>query len=249
MNIIIFGANGRMGRMLADTINASGEHTVAARVSPSFYTDSIENTYPALAQYDGPADVVIDFSNHAAVRELLSYCTERNIPAVIAATAHTEEELSLIRAAAESIPVFLSANMSIGVALVAALAKRAAAAFPDADIEIIERHHNQKLDVPSGTALLLARRITEARPGARLVVGRHENGKRAPEEIGIHSLRYGSEVGTHEIILSNGAETVTIKHEAENRSLFARGAVAAAEFLIGKGPGLYDMTNIVGGDA
>ena len=135
--------------------------------------------------------------------------------------------------------------MSIGVALLADLAKKAAAVFPDADIEIIERHHNQKLDVPSGTALLLARRIREARPEAEFVVGRHENGRRTPQEIGIHALRYGSEVGTHEIILSNGKENVTLKHEAENRALFADGALVAAEFLAEKGPGLYDMKDIV----
>ena len=248
MNIIIFGANGRMGRMLTETAAASDENEVAARISPSYYTNSLENTYPALAQYDGPADVVIDFSNHAAVRELLPYCIERGLPVVIATTAHTEEELSLIRAAAEKIPVFLSANMSIGVALVASMAKKAAATFPGADIEIIERHHNNKLDVPSGTALMLARRICEARPDAKFIVGRHENGRRTPNEIGIHALRYGSEVGTHEIIISTGAETVTIKHEAENRSLFAQGAVAAAAFLLGKAPGLYDMKDLAGGD-
>ena len=245
MNIIIYGANGRMGRMLYETAAASEEHAVAARISPSFYTDCAENTYPALAQFDGKADVVIDFSNHASVRELLPWCAEKGLPVVIATTAHTEEELSMIREAARSVPVFLSANMSIGVALIAELAKKAAAAFPDADIEIIERHHNQKLDVPSGTALMLARRIKEAREDAAFVIGRHENGKRQKNEIGIHALRYGSEVGTHEIILSTGAETVTIKHEAENRSLFAKGAVAAAAFLIGKEPGLYDMKDLL----
>ena len=244
MNIIVFGANGRMGRMLTETIAASGEHTAAARISPSYYTDSVAGTYPVLDQYDGPADVVIEFSNHTAVGALLPYCVKRGLPVVIASTAHTDAELSMIREAAASIPVFQSANMSIGVALVAELAKRAAAAFPDADIEIIERHHNQKLDVPSGTALLLARRIKEAREDAEFVVGRHENGRRDPREIGIHSLRYGSEVGTHEIILSNGRETVTIKHEAENRSLFAQGALTAASFLVGKGPGLYEMRDM-----
>lgn len=244
MNIIIFGANGRMGRILTETIAASDAHTVAARVSPSYYTDSVAGTYPSIGQYDGPADVVIDFSNHAAVRELIPYCVRRGLPVVIASTAHTEEELSMIREASADIPVFLSANMSIGVALVAELAKQAAAAFPNADIEIIERHHNQKLDVPSGTALMLARRILETRTDARFVVGRHENGKRDPREIGIHSLRYGSEVGTHEIIISTGAETVTIRHEAENRSLFAQGALTAAAFLTGKAPGLYDMRDL-----
>ncbi len=244
MNIIITGANGRMGRMLTDTIAQSGEHTAAARVSPSYYTDSAEGTYPSLRQYDGPADVVIDFSNHAATAELTAYCVDRKLPLVIAATAQTKEDMTLIRKAAESIPVFLSANMSIGVALLAELAKKAAAMFPQADIEIIERHHNQKLDVPSGTALLLARRIQETRPDAEILVGRHENGKRG-REIGVHALRYGSEVGTHEIVISDGKETVTLKHEAENRSLFAQGALAAAAFLVEKEPGLYDMRDIV----
>ena len=244
MNIIINGANGRMGRMLADTAAQSGEYSIAARVSPSFYTDSAQGTYPSLRQYDGPADVVIDFSNHSGTAELMEYCVSRNLPAVVATTAHTEEELALIRQAAEKIPVFLSANMSIGVATLAELAKKAAAMFPRADIEIIERHHNQKLDVPSGTALLLARRIQEARPEAEILVGRHENGKRGGE-IGVHSLRYGSEVGTHEIVISDGMETLTLKHEAENRALFAQGALAAAAFLQGRAPGLYDMRDIV----
>lgn len=244
MNIILTGANGRMGRILTDLITRSGEHTLAARISPSYYTDCRAGTYPTLRQYDGAADVVIDFSSHAATRELLDGCMERNLPLVLATTGQTGEELSLIRRAAETIPVFLSANMSIGVALLAGLAQKAAAVFPAADIEIIERHHNQKKDVPSGTALLLARRLQEVRAGAELLVGRREDGARGTE-IGIHSLRYGSEVGTHEIIISTGNETITLRHEAENRALFAEGAIAAAAFLLGKAPGLYDMRDIV----
>ena len=135
--------------------------------------------------------------------------------------------------------------MSIGVALLADLAARAAAAFPGADIEIVECHHNQKLDVPSGTALLLARRLQEVRPHANLVVGRHENGKRDPDDIGIHSLRYGNEVGIHEIIISTGSETITLRHEAENRSLFAQGAIAAAAYIVGRAPGMYDMRSMM----
>ena len=245
MDIVITGANGHMGRMLAETIGAGGRHRVAARVSPSLYTDSAAGTYPILDQYDGPADVVIDFSNHQGTAALLDCCEARRLPVVIATTGHTEAELDRIRHASVSIPVFLSANMSVGVALLADLARRAAAAMPGADIEIIERHHNRKLDVPSGTALLLARRIREARPGAEFVIGRHENGRRAPQDIGIHSLRYGNEVGTHEIILSDGRETLTLKHEAEHRSLFAGGAVAAAEYLVTQGPGLYDMRSML----
>lgn len=244
MNIILTGANGRMGRILTDLITQSEEHTLAARISPSYYTDSQAGTYPTLRQYDGAADVVIDFSSHAATQELLGVCTERKLPLVLATTGQTGEELALIRKAAETIPVFLSANMSIGVALLAGLAQKAAAVFPAADIEIIEKHHNQKKDVPSGTALLLARRLQEVRTGAELLVGRREDGLRG-SEIGIHSLRYGSEVGTHEIIISTGSETITLKHEAENRALFAEGAIAAADFLRGKAPGLYDMRDIV----
>jgi 4-hydroxy-tetrahydrodipicolinate reductase len=175
----------------------------------------------------------------------VDYCTKRGLPVVVATTGQTEEELALIDGAAKTVPVFLSANMSLGVALLADLAKKAAAVFPDADIEIIEKHHNQKLDVPSGTALLLARRIKEARPAAEFVIGRHENGKRTKAEIGIHSLRLGNEVGVHEIIIATGSETITLKHEAENRSLFAQGALAAAAFIAGKAPGMYDMRSII----
>ena len=119
-------------------------------------------------------------------------------------------------------------------------------AFPEADIEIIEKHHNRKLDVPSGTALILANSIREVRENAVFHIGRHTNGKRTVEEIGIHSIRIGNEVGTHEIIISNGNETITLKHEAENRALFAEGALKAAAFLCGKKPGLYGMKDMLG---
>ncbi|MCM1391357.1 MAG: 4-hydroxy-tetrahydrodipicolinate reductase, partial [Ruminococcus sp.] len=138
-----------------------------------------------------------------------------------------------------------SANMSLGVALVGCLAKIAAKAFPQADIEIIEKHHNQKLDVPSGTALLLADAIKEVKPESEYVIGRHENGKRTKNEIGIHSLRMGGEVGTHEIIFAMGSQVVTIKHEAESRNLFAEGALSAAEFLVKQEPGKYNMDDII----
>ena len=151
MNIILNGANGRMGRIVAETIEAGGAHSIAARVDWSY---AAGDGYSALSQYDGPADAVIDFSNHAATAQVLEYCRERCLPVVIATTGQTEGELALIHEAAKHIPVFLSANMSIGVALLANLARQAASVFPQADIEIIERHHNQKLDVPSGTALL-----------------------------------------------------------------------------------------------
>ncbi|MBQ8953886.1 MAG: 4-hydroxy-tetrahydrodipicolinate reductase [Clostridia bacterium] len=232
-----------MGRILTEMIEAEGACRVTAKVDQNAVPG--DGCLSALTDYDGPADVVMDFSHHAASQTVSAYCAARRLPVVVATTGQTEEELAAIREAAKQVPVFLSANMSIGVALLAELAQKAASVFPEADIEIIEKHHNQKLDVPSGTALLLARRIREARPDAQFVIGRHENGKRAPQEIGIHSLRYGSEVGTHEIIISTGRETVTLKHEAENRALFAQGALAAARFLMGRQPGLYDMRDMM----
>ena len=241
MNIILNGAKGRMGRIV-DKAAADSGHDVVARVDFGYAEGEGLRT---LNEYQGPADVVVDFSNHAATAQVTEYCVKRGLPVVVATTGQTKEEQALIDEAATAVPVFLSANMSLGVALLADLAKKAAAVFPDADIEIVEKHHNQKLDVPSGTALLLARRIKEARPGAEFVVGRHENGKRTKAEIGIHSLRLGNEVGTHEIIIATGSETVTLKHEAENRSLFAQGALVAAAYIVGKAPGMYDMRSII----
>ena len=219
--------------------------TLAAKVSPEETLDAANNVFTSLAEVNCEVDGVIDFSHHTAVGGLMDFCIAKNLPVVVATTGHTPEEKAVIADAAKKIPVFFSANMSIGVALLANLAKKAASVFPDANIEIVEKHHNQKLDVPSGTALLLAHRIQEALTDTVLLVGRHENGKRTAKEIGIHSLRLGNEVGTHEIIIATGAETITLKHEAENRSLFANGALAAAAFLEGKAPGLYSMQDII----
>lgn len=241
MRIVLNGAKGRMGQIV-DKAAADSGHDVVARVDFGYAEGEGLRT---LNEYQGPADVVVDFSNHAATAQVTEYCVKRGLPVVVATTGQTKEEQALIDEAAKAVPVFLSANMSLGVALLADLAKKAAAVFPDADIEIVEKHHNQKLDVPSGTALLLARRIKEARPEAEFVIGRHENGKRTQKEIGIHSLRLGNEVGIHEIIIATGSETVTLKHEAENRSLFAQGALAAAAFIVGKAPGMYDMRSII----
>ena len=243
MDIIIHGAAGRMGRLMAEKA-AAGERGAAVAALVDAAATSGE-CFRSLSDYDGPADLAVDFSNHAATGALLDYCLRRRLPVVIATTGHTEEELARIGAAAAQIPIFCSANMSLGVAVLADLAKRAAAAFPTADIEIVEIHHNQKLDVPSGTALMLGQAIREVRPGAVLLVGRHENGKRSAREIGIHSLRLGNEVGVHEIHISTGSETLCLRHQAVSRALFADGALAAAEFLLGKAPGLYSMRDML----
>lgn len=151
----------------------------------------------------------------------------------------------MIDEAAKQIAVFRSANMSLGIALLVELAKMTAKTFPDADIEIIEKHHNRKLDAPSGTAILLANAIREIRTKAKLVFGRQGQAKRTPEEIGVHAIRMGNIVGEHEVIVGTDTQTITLNHEAHSRALFAEGAMAAAEFLIGKPAGLYDMKSMI----
>ena len=245
MDIILHGASGRMGANVIAAAAKNEDMNIAAKVSPDYKAPLEEGCFLKLTDFTGAADIVIDFSNHAACEALCGYCVQRKLPVIIATTGHTLSEKQIIEEAAEQIPVFFASNMSIGIAVLCSLAKKAAAAFPDADIEVVEAHHNQKLDVPSGTALTLAGAICDVREGSELVIGRHENGKRKKEEIGIHSLRMGNETGMHEIIISTGTETLTLKHEAENRSLFADGALAAARFLIGKNAGLYGMADIV----
>ena len=242
MKIIVHGAAGRMGNEVVRLISAENSKNEIAVKVDAFGTGDI---LTSLDEFDGYADCIIDFSNHTATKTLLDYATKRAIPVVLATTGHTAEELELIRDAARSIPVFFSANMSLGVALLCSLAKSAALAFPDADIEIVEKHHNRKLDVPSGTALMLADSVKEARPDAEYVIGRHEYGKRQKQEIGIHSLRLGNVVGEHEVIISTDTQIITLKHEAQSRSLFAEGALSAAEFLVTKGAGMYQMKDLV----
>ena len=151
----------------------------------------------------------------------------------------------IIAETAKEVAVFSSANMSIGIALMAKLIKQAAEVFGEADIEIVESHHNQKLDVPSGTALLLANALKEIKTDAEFVIGRHENGKRKNTEIGIHSLRLGTEVGMHEVIITTPAQTISFKHQAHSRELFADGALRAARFLVTQSVGLYNMNDIL----
>jgi len=245
MKVIINGAGGRMGRALRAILETSPAAELAAMVDPFVQG---EGMLSSLREFSGEADCIIDFSNHAGTAELLSYAVEKNLPVVVSTTGHTEEELALIRDAAKKIPVFHSGNMSLGIAVLTQLARTAAKMFPEADIEIVESHHNQKLDVPSGTALMLAKAVKDARPEATMLVGRHENGKRTKSEIGIHSLRMGNTVGIHEVIINTGAQILTLKHEAQDRSLFAEGAVSAAGFLVRQKPGLYSMDDIVRGE-
>ena len=187
----------------------------------------------------------MDFSHHLATPVLLAYAVQRKLPLVIATTGHTEDELALIREASGEIPIFFSYNMSLGIAVLTDMAKKVAAIYSDADIEIVEVHHNRKLDVPSGTALMIADAIRSVRDGAELVVGRHTNGKRSEKEIGIHSLRMGNVFGEHEVHIATDTEVLTIKHEVKDRSVLGEGALRAAAFLKDKPCGLYAMSDMV----
>lgn len=245
MKIIVNGAGGAMGKVLCQIIADSGKHEAVALCSMEFTTDKENKSYQNIREYDGEADCIIDFSHHSATADVTEYAVKRCLPLVVATTGQTDEEKAMIKNASEKIPLFCSANMSFGVAILSCLAKIVAKAMPDCDIEIIEKHHNRKLDVPSGTALLLADSIKSVKDECEYNIGRHENGKRTKSEIGIHAVRMGNEVGTHEVIFATNSQVITLKHEAENRGLFAEGAVTAAEFLVGKDAGYYNMDDIL----
>ena len=242
IKVLINGACGRMGKEVEKIVEASEIMTVAAKVDKMA---AESGCYTDINDFSGEADVIIDFSNHLGTKDLLDYAVKNNIPTVVATTGHTDEELALIEDAGKKIAVFHSANMSLGVALLCELAVKAAATMPDADIEIVETHHNRKLDAPSGTALMITNAIKAVREKAQFVFGREGMAKREKNEIGVHAVRRGNIVGIHEVLVSTDSQTITLKHEAHSRALFAEGAVSAAEFILGKPVGLYNMNSIV----
>ena len=239
MKAVICGANGAMGKLIDGILGDA----VVGRVS----IDGENGVPKAFAElgFVG-ADMVIDFSHHTAVADVLNYAKANGCAAVIGTTGHTAEEKELIYRAAEEIPVFYSGNMSLGIAVLCRLARQAAAYFPDADIEIVEIHHNRKVDAPSGTAHMLFNAIRQARPDAVEICGRAGEGKRKKNEVGVASLRLGSVVGVHEVHIHTGSQCLTLRHEAVTRAMLADGAVDAARFMEGKQAGLYDMESLLG---
>lgn len=245
VKLIINGANGRMGKILAEYIMKENEHTVVGFVDPTLETNREAAHYSRIFECSRKADAIIDFSSHFAVPVLCSYAVKTKTPLVIATTGHTEKERSIILSAAKRIPVFYSPNMSPGVSLTLCIAKIAAKAFPEAEIEIVEKHHSQKTDVPSGTALFLAEGLRSVRPELFISTGRRNGGIRNRNELCIHSLRLGSSVGSHEIVFAMPGQTVTIRHEAHDRLLFVRGALAAAEYITDKECGIFCPENMI----
>lgn len=227
IRILINGALGCMGVETAKLVERTPGFALAGGVDPK------NGALPRLKEFHGEADVLIDFSHHAAAEEVAEFMMLRRMPGVVCTTGHTEEEGQYLDAAAALVPVFRTANTSLGVAFLARAVRMAAALFPSADVSIVECHHTHKLDAPSGTALTLARAAEAGRSGHTA----------AP--VDIHSLRMGSVAGDHQVIVNTGSEIITLRHEVHDRALFAQGALAAAEFLIGRGPGVYGMEDLL----
>ena len=240
MRFIVNGACGRMGQEVIKQLSDDE----LARVDAFSEEDGVIRD---INEFNGKADGIIDFSSHLGSAALCIYASEHKIPLVIASTGHTDEEKNKITETAEKIPVFFSYNMSVGIAALCEMVKKAAAIFPESDIEIVETHHKMKKDAPSGTAIMLAGAVLSVRDG-KIVCGREGESLRTDNEIGIHSLRLANVVGKHEVIISNGLETLTLTHEAHSRTLFAQGAVRAAKFIAGKPAGLYNMQQLLNGD-
>ncbi len=203
--------------------------------------------YQTVSDFPGRGDVIIDFSHHTALPTLVEYSKKTKTPLVIATTGHTEEEKTLMAESAMSAPVFCSGNMSIGINLLMELCRTASRALGEHfDVEIIEKHHNQKLDAPSGTALMIADALKEERKDTEYVYDRHSVRKtREPQEIGIHSVRGGTIVGEHEVIFAGNNEIITLSHTATSREIFANGALKAAEYIANKAPGMYCMSDLI----
>lgn len=247
MKIILNGACGRMGREIIAAANAKGIE-IAAAVDKFGTPDFDVPFYNSIEDVKESADAVIDFTHHTAIPEIYSFVKKTGIPCVISSTGHNESELAMIKELAKDYPVFYSRNMSLGVNLLIDLCRVAYTALGgDCDIEIIEKHHRNKLDAPSGTALMIAERIAELMPeGTEFVTERASRHMVRPQnEIGISSVRCGGIFGEHEVLLSRNGETISLKHTAESRALFAEGALKAADYITKKSKGLYSMKELL----
>lgn len=247
--VIMHGCNGKMGQMITGITASDPEIEIVAGVDVS---DHIRNTYPvfpSIAECDVAADVVIDFCVAQAVDGLLDYCVEKQIPCVLCTTGLSEVQLAHVEEASEKVAVLKSANMSLGINMLLKLLKEAAQILVPAgfDIEIVEKHHNLKVDAPSGTALALADSINEEFDnGYEYVYDRSQvRAKRTDREIGISAVRGGTIVGDHDVIFAGEDEVITFSHRAYSKALFGKGAVQAAKFLKGKPAGRYDMKDVV----
>lgn len=245
LKIIINGYSGSMGKVLTKCINEDSELQIVCGASKDDL-DVPFKTYYKMSDIKESADVIIDFSHHSTIDDTLLYATKTKTPLVIATTGFNDEELIKIKNASNIIPIFHSSNMSLGVNVLVKLVKEAAKALNGFDIEIIEKHHNKKLDAPSGTAVMIANGVKYVLPDSEYIYGRHgRSDKRFSNEIGIHAIRGGTIVGEHTTIFAGHDEVVEIKHSAQSKDIFAKGAIAAAKFLVKQDVGYYNMNNML----
>ena len=249
--IILHGCNGHMGKVISGLVSEDAGMQIVAGID---IADQGKNDFPVytkLSDCQAEADVVIDFSSARAVDAVLSYCEERKLPLVECTTGLSEEQLAHLQKTSEKVAVLKSANMSLGINVLMKLLKEAARVLAPAgfDVEVVEKHHHLKLDAPSGTALALADSVNEAMDNSyHYVYDRSQRREqRDAKEIGISAVRGGNIVGEHEVIFAGTDEVVTFTHTAFSKAVFGKGAVEAARFLAGKGPGLYDMSSVIDG--
>ena len=251
VKVIMHGCNGKMGQTISGLIAADEEIEIVAGVDAY---DEGKNPYPVfktIGACDAAADSVIDFSAAPAVDALLEYCVEKQIPCVLCTTGLTDEQLVKVQEASKKVAILKSANMSLGINMLLKLLKEATGILAPAgfDIEIVEKHHNLKVDAPSGTALALADSINEELDNEyKYVYDRSQvREKRTRQEIGISAVRGGTIVGDHDVIFAGADEVVTFSHRAYSKAVFGKGAIQAAKFLAGKPAGMYDMSDVIGG--
>ncbi|MBE6799104.1 MAG: 4-hydroxy-tetrahydrodipicolinate reductase [Ruminococcaceae bacterium] len=245
--IIINGCNGKMGRAVASAINTHEDCSIFAGVDVYNKIDNPFPTFDTIGEVNG-GDVIVDFSNPSSLPDLLEYAVATKTPIVIATTGYSEADIANIKEAAKAIPVFFTFNMSLGINLLCSLAVTASKILGGGfDVEIVEKHHNQKVDAPSGTAIMLANAINEANDNKyKYVYDRHSiRERRSANEIGMHAVRGGSIVGDHDVIFAGHDEVITLSHSAYSKEVFAVGAVNAAVFIAGKPAGLYDMKDLI----
>lgn len=246
MKVLVSGYNGYMGQVLSSMIKKDDELELICGVDKAINCegDTIK-CFTSFGDVNIDVDIVVDFSHHSLTKELIDFGIKKNLPLVIATTGQTDEEKNTIYEASKKIPIFYAANYSIGISVLIEATKSIIKHMSNADIEIVETHHNRKLDAPSGTALKIAEGIKDVKPDANFVLGRSGNKKRDKNDVGISAIRLGNVVGKHEVLVSTEHECISIKHEAYDRGLFAEGAINAIKFIKGKPAGLYNMKDML----
>lgn len=245
LKVIVNGCSGKMGRVLSKCVMDDYDLELICGVSLDNTDDLNFKTYSNFNDITEEADVVIDFSHHSALDSVLNYCLKTKTPLVIATTGYNNEELEKIYDASKAIPLLHSYNMSLGVNVLLRLVKEASKILNTFDIEVIEKHHNKKVDAPSGTAIMIANAIKEVLPNIENNYGRYgRNTKRNENEIGIHAIRGGTIVGEHNVIFAGHDEVIEIKHTAQSKDIFAKGSIVAAKFIVNQNPGYYNMDDI-----